>query len=396
MNDGTATDEGLLEALLLDQEFVALSAAQPFNIFEAMGMVRAEIRHSHFLAHLLDPNESHGLGDRLLRSILVEVCRSHPTLRVADILLATFEDVIVERERFNVDILITAPTLGLVCAIENKIGSGEHSDQLARYRAAVDREFASFPHRIFVYLTPDRSEPSDSAYISLGYSTLVAAVEQLRHDAASGSGIQLVLEHYAKLLRTHVVTDERVVQLCKKIYQRHRRAIDLVVEHGILDKDEALACLVREVAADESARSGLVEDQSSARTLRFADPVLDAVPGMLSATTVTSGRLLLYEVQIRRDRVQLVVQLGPGDAAAREAVHAALNCEPFRCARLHPSYYTAYTTPLLPPEIVDGFDADSPDSAASVRMALSSNLQAFANSVATKIRKQLATLDPQE
>lgn len=389
MNNAVATDETVLEALLLDQEFVALSAAQPFNIFEAMGMVRAEIRHSHFLAHLLDPNESHGLGDRLLRNVLVETCRHHATLRVADILLASFDDAIVERERFNVDILVTAPMLGLVLAIENKIGSGEHDDQLARYRATVDREFAGFPHRVFVYLTPDRSEPSDDAYMSLGYSTLVSAVEALRDEAAGRSGIQLVLSHYAALLRTHVVTDERVVQLCKKIYQRHRRAIDLVVEHGILDKDEVLACLVREVVADESVRLGLVEDQSSAKTLRLADPGLDAVPGMLSATTVHSGRLLLYEVQIRRDRVQLVVQLGPGDAAAREAIHAALNCEPFRRARLYPSYYTAYTTPLLSPEIVDGFDADAPESVAMVRAALASNLQAFANVVVTRIRKQL-------
>jgi hypothetical protein len=392
MSEAAATDEAVLEELLLDPEFVALSAAQPFNIFEAMGMVRAEIRHSHFLAHLLDPNGSHGLGDRLLRTILVEACRHHSTLRVADILLASFDDAIVERERFNVDILVTAPALGLVFAIENKIGSGEHDDQLSRYRATLEREFAGFPHRVLVYLTPDRAEPSDHAYIALGYSTLVAAVESLRDDAAGRSGIQLVLDHYARLLRTHVVTDERVVQLCRKIYQRHRRAIDLVVEHGILDKDEALACLVREVAVDEAVRSGLVEDQSSAKTLRFADPALDAVPGMLSATSVRSGRLLLYEVQIRQDRVQLVVQLGPGDAAAREAVHAALDCEPFRRARLYPSYYTAYTTPLLSPEIVDGFDADAPDSAAMVRAALASNLRAFVDTVVTRIRQRLTAL----
>lgn len=34
----------------------------PFNIFDALGIVHAELRHSNFLAWLLDPGESHGLG----------------------------------------------------------------------------------------------------------------------------------------------------------------------------------------------------------------------------------------------------------------------------------------------------------------------------------------------
>ena len=32
-----------------------------FNLFEALGIVRQEIRHSDFLAFLLDPRQNHGL-----------------------------------------------------------------------------------------------------------------------------------------------------------------------------------------------------------------------------------------------------------------------------------------------------------------------------------------------
>jgi hypothetical protein len=34
-----------------------------FNILEALGVVRQELRHSDFLAFLMDPKGNHGLGD---------------------------------------------------------------------------------------------------------------------------------------------------------------------------------------------------------------------------------------------------------------------------------------------------------------------------------------------
>jgi hypothetical protein len=37
------------------------------NFFEITGIVKAEIRHSNFLAWLLDSNETHGLGDAFIR-----------------------------------------------------------------------------------------------------------------------------------------------------------------------------------------------------------------------------------------------------------------------------------------------------------------------------------------
>jgi len=47
-----------------------------FNIFDALRIDRAEIRHSNFLAWLLDPNESHGQGGLFLRAILMDLFKS--------------------------------------------------------------------------------------------------------------------------------------------------------------------------------------------------------------------------------------------------------------------------------------------------------------------------------
>jgi hypothetical protein len=41
-----------------------------FNVFEAIGVVRQELKHSDFLAFLLEPRGSHGLGDAFAKRLL--------------------------------------------------------------------------------------------------------------------------------------------------------------------------------------------------------------------------------------------------------------------------------------------------------------------------------------
>ncbi len=48
------------------------------NIFDALGVVHQEIRHSNFLAWLLDPAESHGLGGLFLKAVLMDLLRKTP------------------------------------------------------------------------------------------------------------------------------------------------------------------------------------------------------------------------------------------------------------------------------------------------------------------------------
>ncbi|PZO20689.1 MAG: hypothetical protein DCF25_06200 [Leptolyngbya foveolarum] len=39
------------------------SMLSELNLFEAIGIIRQELKHSTLLAFLLSPNEKHGLGD---------------------------------------------------------------------------------------------------------------------------------------------------------------------------------------------------------------------------------------------------------------------------------------------------------------------------------------------
>ena len=65
--------ESLEKLIIESRDFQKLeSKVSTFNLFEAMGAVRQELRHSHFIAFLLDPSGSHGLGDVFLRKFLQE------------------------------------------------------------------------------------------------------------------------------------------------------------------------------------------------------------------------------------------------------------------------------------------------------------------------------------
>jgi len=70
--------EDTLSALFDDANFEAIhSRTSRFNLFEAVGAVRGELRHSNFLAYLLSPGRSHGLGAkplmRVIRSVLEQL-----------------------------------------------------------------------------------------------------------------------------------------------------------------------------------------------------------------------------------------------------------------------------------------------------------------------------------
>ena len=57
--------------LLDDEDFWEIQKRRSrFNLFEVIGAVHGELRHSNFLAYLLSPSRPHGLGARPLQLVL--------------------------------------------------------------------------------------------------------------------------------------------------------------------------------------------------------------------------------------------------------------------------------------------------------------------------------------
>ena len=71
------------DKLLKDEDFdkLDLGLKNP-NIFQILRISKNEIRHSNFLSWLLDPNESHKLGDIFLKRFLREVFSSNKFVEI--------------------------------------------------------------------------------------------------------------------------------------------------------------------------------------------------------------------------------------------------------------------------------------------------------------------------
>ena len=127
-------------------EFDALDFIGQLRLDSGRGLWGWEEFHSGVLAWLLDPKQSHGLGDCFVKHFLL-LAGVGPADRSADWstteVIREWENV-VDGQLGYLDILIVNQTEGVLCAIENKVFSSEHSEQLTRYRKALEHDLLDF------------------------------------------------------------------------------------------------------------------------------------------------------------------------------------------------------------------------------------------------------------
>ncbi|WP_297168370.1 PD-(D/E)XK nuclease family protein [uncultured Porphyromonas sp.] len=138
-----------------------------FNVFNVIGLRTEEVRlHSAFIAELLNPNGSHGMGSAFLQEFLGIVGLE------ADYVVSANEEI-VERSigttttttGGRIDIILEDGNHALI--IENKIYAGDQFHQLLRYYNYAKSHFpCGFK---IVYLTLDGREPSSDSLGSEGY-----------------------------------------------------------------------------------------------------------------------------------------------------------------------------------------------------------------------------------
>lgn len=204
-----------------------------FNIFDALRIGGMEIRHSNFLAYILDPAESHGHEQLFMKALLMDLFKEFPEKRpFSPIRLdgVTLRGVTVKREWKNIDLLITCEEPEFVIAVENKVKANESSNQLNRYKQRVRDEY-SCP-QMFVYLTPDGREPTDNDWVAYTYEALHKVFTRARsaYRNALGSDVLVFIDHYLSLIETRFMENEAIDSLCQRIYKNHRRALELLFD----------------------------------------------------------------------------------------------------------------------------------------------------------------------
>ena len=271
-----------------------------FNLFDVLGIARAEIRHSNVLAWLIDPNENHGLGDGVIRGILNCVAAAdHGSVDAFEALLLDCHGFMVRREWRNIDILAVSASERYVVCIENKIGTGEHDDQLNRYRRIVESHYPNYRH-VFVYLSPDGGDPSDPVHwCAMSYRDILDIIEAAKAKTVLLPAVELLIDNYIETIRRDVVGDDRLEQICTAIYSKHRRALDLIYEHRP-DRASSLAATIREWAErrDSEGRIVLNRDKCNKTYTRFTTPGMsEALPDTDEANSAWGTRNhYFYEV----------------------------------------------------------------------------------------------------
>ena len=135
LNNTKTQEEKYLEDFLLHID--CLNSLKPwldnFNIFDVLKLSRTEIRHSNMISWLLNPLDSHGLGDSFLRALIRIIIRNgtYGDIEPIELMTTNLNDLVVLREWENIDIFLYTNEFAI--AIENKVDSGEHDNQLEKY-----------------------------------------------------------------------------------------------------------------------------------------------------------------------------------------------------------------------------------------------------------------------
>lgn len=308
------TDEEALQDFLLDIDCLdeLLSWTGKFNIFDVLKISRTEIRHSNVLGWLLDANENHGLGDSFLKGILQRLVENDSDGRydVFKILLLDMYSFCGYREWKNIDILLVSEEEKTVIAIENKVGSHEHSNQLNRYREILENDYSDY-HRIYVFLTSDGKDPSDvENWDILTYSDIVEVLERVYERMDLQSDVALMIRNYIEIVRRDIVEDQQLIDICNKIYNKHKKALDLIFENRtdgrIQISDSIMNALLK---LDKEGQIIHGEDWGN---YVFRTKEMDAVLPMLDKPESSWGTLNCYSywLNIREGRFYGVFELG--------------------------------------------------------------------------------------
>ena len=248
-----------------------------FDAFTFLGISRSEEIHSNILAWLLNPRGSHAIGE----AFLVNFLRKTKAATTEEIEKVDWSATDVRREWRNVvdgqsgflDILVLNRDARYLCAIENKVFSSEHSEQLTRYRKALEKEFEDF-RKSHLFLTrhgvrPGRTE-EQRVWTSVDYGMILKLVDDvIDHDVANGNDdVVAFLRQYTTTLRRVIVPHTELRQMANRLYFKHRQAIDLIISQ----RDAHLAEL-RRICTQALQRHGpweLIGERNGGKLLGFS------------------------------------------------------------------------------------------------------------------------------
>lgn len=231
-----------LKNLLLDtssfEELEKVHNPKP-NLFSILKVTDAEIRHSNFLAWLLNPRESHGLNslfiDEFIKCFVKENLNDDEGIKL---LLANGNNFEVRREWKNIDILLISQKDKIVITIENKIKALESEGQLKDYHDKIKKNYPDY-NDYYIFLTLDGYEASEAIYHPLSYNIIIDILEQIIAKQPLIIETKLIINNYIDVIRSVIeMENPEIKELCMQIYEKHKQAIDLIIANIPNERDQ--------------------------------------------------------------------------------------------------------------------------------------------------------------
>jgi hypothetical protein len=332
--------EALNELIVNCADFERLEALLGgFNLFQVLKFEHGEIRHSNVLAWILDPQESHGLGALFLKKWLMRAI--HESAGEADVPVSAVDidgwqlvSVEVRREWRNIDlllILVFASGRQWVVCIENKILSTQHGNQLQRYRRIVETEFAAAERRLYLFLTKGEEEPEDPAYIKASYTQVHKALRDCLESRshAIGDEPRVLLNNYLRLLEEKFMDESEIARTALRIYQQHRRALDVIFEHRP-DNLRMASEKIKALIAEHAEEMGIQIEPSTKAFIRFIPKSWNHPGNTHGSGWAGSSRTVLFELNLSGKRPYLYMISGKAPEAWIEALWQRAGTDPFR------------------------------------------------------------------
>ncbi len=305
-----------LEDLLLDADIFndLKNYTNNVNLFDVLKISNAELKHSIVLAYIFNPNENHNLGSKPLELLFKHLALNNQItqLGIFDLLDIDYNDFSILREYKNIDILMKSTKNKVVICIENKIWSGEHDNQLTRYKNIIDDEFVNYK-KVFLYLTPNGYAANDTDnWVGLGYDDIVDIIDELNLETINNK-IKILIDDYKLMIRRKIMNDYELKELCNKIYKKHKQAFDLIWENKD-DDTYYLYSLINDYLI-EKASNGVInynEKNSTKTYLRFTTPILDELFPLLSddISSWKNKNTVFYEVIISKIQIRVQISFG--------------------------------------------------------------------------------------
>ena len=314
-----------LSSLIKDPvlERLDLMLSKP-NLFEILRVSQKEIRHSNFLAWILDPKQSHNLGDTFLKWFLKDVFSDQRVRWIDEFKVDSLktDDLSIHREYKSIDLLLETPQF--VVIIENKLWSKEHSNQLSRYKHIVEKEFPDKKHA-FVFLTPYAETPEQDedkdAYVTFDYESIVRILEIIleTYGQSISSKVRTYIHDYVSVVRRYVMQDDEAISIAREIYKNHKDALDFIFESK---PDRLLEVSLAFNSATQSQGYILASPEKG-----FCRFLTERLVNALPKSTLPGWKFnesFTFEILSKKDKVYFTCVVSPGEQKTRERLVSAL------------------------------------------------------------------------